>query len=322
MQAARAAGVTAVLIGDAGARWGRCARGPRYPFPFRPCPGRTISCACDEGERLLEWTDCPAGVPRPAGMTDETATATVTTTRRIVAVANEKSQNVQDVFLNHVRKNKTPVTVFLVNGVKLQGIITWFDNFSVLLRRDGHTQLVYKHAISTVMPGAPIQLFDAAKSEVPARCAGRAGEGDEPLPLTATDGTPGASRARFGPWPDPGRHRAAVGPRRRPRARTHERANGDARLAPDFLATRPGSQSRRRGAAGGGCRPCRLDRPDRRAYRDPAAARPPPGHAARRGPGRDAGHAMAENRGRPSRSSMRRCRRCSSATWSAPGPAR
>jgi host factor-I protein len=75
----------------------------------------------------------------------------------------EKAQNVQDVFLNHVRKAKTPVTVFLVNGVKLQGIITWFDNFSVLLRRDGHTQLVYKHAISTVMPGAPIQLFDPTK---------------------------------------------------------------------------------------------------------------------------------------------------------------
>jgi host factor-I protein len=80
-------------------------------------------------------------------------------------VANEKSQNVQDVFLNHVRKNKTPVTVFLVNGVKLQGIITWFDNFSVLLRRDGHTQLVYKHAISTVMPSGPIQLFDGSKVE-------------------------------------------------------------------------------------------------------------------------------------------------------------
>ena len=77
-------------------------------------------------------------------------------------MAAEKSQNVQDVFLNHVRKSKTPVTVFLVNGVKLQGIITWFDNFSMLLRRDGHTQLVYKHAISTVMPGAPIQLFDGA----------------------------------------------------------------------------------------------------------------------------------------------------------------
>ena len=77
-------------------------------------------------------------------------------------MAAEKSQNVQDVFLNHVRKSKTPVTVFLINGVKLQGIITWFDNFSVLLRRDGHTQLVYKHAISTVMPGGPIMLFDPA----------------------------------------------------------------------------------------------------------------------------------------------------------------
>ena len=87
-------------------------------------------------------------------------------------MAKEATQNVQDVFLNHVRKNKTPVTVFLVNGVKLQGIITWFDNFSVLLRRDGHTQLVYKHAISTVMPGAPIQLFDgppvAAAATAPA----------------------------------------------------------------------------------------------------------------------------------------------------------
>ncbi|MFN7633960.1 MAG: RNA chaperone Hfq [Acetobacteraceae bacterium] len=83
-------------------------------------------------------------------------------------MAAEKSQNVQDVFLNHVRKSKTPVTVFLINGVKLQGIITWFDNFSVLLRRDGHTQLVYKHAISTVMPGAPIQLFDAAAAGTPA----------------------------------------------------------------------------------------------------------------------------------------------------------
>jgi host factor-I protein len=90
---------------------------------------------------------------------------TMTPAEGLLAVANEKSQNVQDVFLNHVRKNKTPVTVFLVNGVKLQGIITWFDNFSVLLRRDGHTQLVYKHAISTVMPGAPIQLFDATKAE-------------------------------------------------------------------------------------------------------------------------------------------------------------
>jgi host factor-I protein len=72
----------------------------------------------------------------------------------------EKSQNVQDVFLNALRKSKISCTVFLINGVKLQGIISWFDNFSVLLRRDGHTQLIYKHAISTVMPSGPIQLFD------------------------------------------------------------------------------------------------------------------------------------------------------------------
>ena len=80
----------------------------------------------------------------------------------------EKSQNVQDVFLNHIRKNKTPVTIFLVNGVKLQGIVTWFDQFSVLLRRDGHTQLVYKHAISTVMPSVQIQLFDPDKESAAA----------------------------------------------------------------------------------------------------------------------------------------------------------
>lgn len=77
----------------------------------------------------------------------------------------DKSQNLQDVFLNHVRKLKMPVTVFLVNGVKLQGIITWFDNFSMLLRRDSHVQLVYKHAISTVMPGGPISLFDEKPEE-------------------------------------------------------------------------------------------------------------------------------------------------------------
>ena len=75
-------------------------------------------------------------------------------------MSSEKSQNLQDVFLNNIRKNKVSVTVFLVNGVKLQGIVTWFDNFSVLLRRDSHVQLVYKHAISTVMPSTPIQLFE------------------------------------------------------------------------------------------------------------------------------------------------------------------
>ncbi len=75
-------------------------------------------------------------------------------------MAQEKQLNLQDTFLNHLRKTKIPVTVFLVNGVKLQGIITWFDNFSMLLRRDGVSQLVYKHAISTIMPGAAISLFD------------------------------------------------------------------------------------------------------------------------------------------------------------------
>lgn len=75
----------------------------------------------------------------------------------------EKTNNLQDIFLNTVRKTKTPVTMFLVNGVKLQGNITWFDNFSVLLRRDGQSQLVYKHAISTVMPAGPIQLFEAER---------------------------------------------------------------------------------------------------------------------------------------------------------------
>ena len=66
--------------------------------------------------------------------------------------------NLQDNFLNTVRKTKNPVTLFLVNGVKLQGVITWFDNFSVLLRRDGTVQLVYKHAISTIMPSLPLDL--------------------------------------------------------------------------------------------------------------------------------------------------------------------
>lgn len=76
----------------------------------------------------------------------------------------EKVNNLQDLFLNSLRKSKTPVTMFLVKGVKLQGIITWFDNFSVLLRRDGQSQLVYKHAISTVMPAQPMDLTEIRKA--------------------------------------------------------------------------------------------------------------------------------------------------------------
>ena len=73
--------------------------------------------------------------------------------------------NLQDNFLNAVRKTKNPVTLFLVNGVKLQGMITWFDNFSVLLRREGTVQLVYKHAISTVMPSLPLDLMGEETEE-------------------------------------------------------------------------------------------------------------------------------------------------------------
>ena len=83
-------------------------------------------------------------------------------------MSSDKKQNLQDTFLNAVRKSKTPLTIFLVNGVKLQGIVTWFDNFCVLLRRDAHSQLVYKHAISTVMPSVPVQLFEPETEEAAA----------------------------------------------------------------------------------------------------------------------------------------------------------
>jgi host factor-I protein len=74
----------------------------------------------------------------------------------LAEAGSTKGQSLQDQFLNYLRKHKTPVTMFLVKGVKLQGIVTWFDNFSILLRRDGQSQLVYKHAVSTIMPSMPI----------------------------------------------------------------------------------------------------------------------------------------------------------------------
>ena len=89
----------------------------------------------------------PRSTPEPA---EEATPAPVPASPAI------KGQNLQDAFLNLLRKNKTPVTMFLVKGVKLQGIVTWFDNFSILLRRDGQSQLVYKHAISTIMPSHPL----------------------------------------------------------------------------------------------------------------------------------------------------------------------
>lgn len=90
--------------------------------------------------------------PRPAKVEPEVDQANAVLT----AAPAGKGQILQDQFLNLLRKNKIPVTMFLVKGVKLQGIITWFDNFSILLRRDGQAQLVYKHAVSTIMPSIPI----------------------------------------------------------------------------------------------------------------------------------------------------------------------
>lgn len=85
----------------------------------------------------------------------------------------DKALSLQDQFLNSIRKSKAPVTIFLVKGVKLQGVVTWFDPFSLLLRRDGNAQLVYKHAISTIMPiQAPADLTTAG---------GEGGNGKKPM---------------------------------------------------------------------------------------------------------------------------------------------
>ena len=99
------------------------------------------------------------------GASDDRTTLAGKAQRTETRMATEKAQNLQDTFLNHVRKSKTSVTIFLVNGVKLQGFVTWFDNFCVLLRRDGHSQLVYKHAISTIMPASPITMFEAVDED-------------------------------------------------------------------------------------------------------------------------------------------------------------
>lgn len=94
-------------------------------------------------------------------------------------MSHEKSVNVQDAFLNHIRKNKTPITVFLVNGVKLQGTITWFDSNTILLRREGHAQLIYKHAISTLMPHGPVSILDYQNNDREDRYAQNAAESED-----------------------------------------------------------------------------------------------------------------------------------------------
>ena len=102
----------------------------------------------------------------------------------------ERSLSLQDHFLNSLRRSKSSVTIFLVKGVKLQGIVTWFDNFSILLRRDGQSQLVYKHAISTIMPGDMPADFAATHK------GGHAGQGGRAHPETAhLLATPPASEA-------------------------------------------------------------------------------------------------------------------------------
>ncbi|MFC7537660.1 RNA chaperone Hfq [Sphingomonas sp. GCM10030256] len=75
----------------------------------------------------------------------------------------DKPLSLQDHFLNNLRRSKISVTIFLVKGVKLQGIITWFDAFSLLLRREGVSQLIYKHAMSTIMPAEPPQDLDLSQ---------------------------------------------------------------------------------------------------------------------------------------------------------------
>ena len=99
----------------------------------------------------------------------------------------EKTLSLQDHFLNSVRRAKSPVTIFLVKGVKLQGVITWFDAFSLLLRRDGASQLIYKHSISTIMPGDMPKDFVAAQKGGPGGRGGRAALQDLFLAAAARD---------------------------------------------------------------------------------------------------------------------------------------
>lgn len=117
--------------------------------------GKTLSARPRAKVESAPEVEAPAAAstPKASGATSGSASS-----RPGAGPSGGKGQNLQDLFLNHLRKNKVPVTMFLVKGVKLQGIVTWFDNFSILLRRDGQSQLVYKHAISTIMPGQQLSV--------------------------------------------------------------------------------------------------------------------------------------------------------------------
>ncbi len=78
---------------------------------------------------------------------------------------NKTPVNLQDTFLNQVRKENLPVTIYLINGFQLKGIVKGFDNFTVVLEFEGKQQMVYKHAISTVMPIRPINLAAIVNSD-------------------------------------------------------------------------------------------------------------------------------------------------------------
>jgi host factor-I protein len=106
-----------------------------------------------------------------------------------------RSLSLQDHFLNSVRRAKSPVTIFLVKGVKLQGVVTWFDAFSLLLRRDGAAQLVYKHSISTIMPAETPADFvptavlgDGAKTSLQDQFLGAAARDKERMTLFLVNG--------------------------------------------------------------------------------------------------------------------------------------
>ena len=154
-------------------------------------------------------------------------------------MAAERAQNLQDTFLNHVRKDKIPLTIFLVNGVKLQGVVTWFDNFCVLLRRDGHSQLVYKHAISTIMPGAPGAAVragrrSARKPETPTRADAAPCRIERPARLAEPerDVAAGTTTLVVGPYPTRvaaarARGRTATRARRGPARRGGRARDGD-----------------------------------------------------------------------------------------------
>jgi len=76
-----------------------------------------------------------------------------------------KSINLQDVFLNHVRKERSAVTVFLTNGFQIKGFVKGFDNFTVVLESDGKQQLIYKHALSTIIPARAVNILNSAERE-------------------------------------------------------------------------------------------------------------------------------------------------------------